>query len=190
MSYSQYHQNRFQLQACLKDKGMEYARLFIPSFQVPCNDPKRGWTNCVLEGIEAGFGRGDLSGRLEVKQGETFQVIGRLHSQLLDLDAFEGVSWTRPPTRLFSTDPLPTKWLRNGRVDVSYEADSIILANTLMTNGVVQVYMTDGVLSANPIRAEFLDGVFDSSLLVNARGYLVGILAGLDPLVGAFFESL
>ncbi|TNE56896.1 MAG: AsmA family protein [Alphaproteobacteria bacterium] len=125
----------------------------------------------VLENIDAGFGRGDLSGRLEIRQGQTFQIVGNLHSELLDLDALEGVSWTRPPTRIFSTDPLPTKWLRSGRVDVSYEAENIVLANTLMRNGQVQVYLTDGVLTANPIRAEFLDGMFDSSLTVNARGY-------------------
>ncbi|TNE38429.1 MAG: AsmA family protein [Alphaproteobacteria bacterium] len=125
----------------------------------------------ILEGIEAGFGRGDLSGRLEVIQGKTFQIFGELHSELLDLDALEGVSWTRPPTRIFSTDPLPTEWLRNGRIEVSYEADSVILANTLMHNGQARAYLSDGVLSVNPIRAEFLDGEFDSSLIVNARGF-------------------
>lgn len=125
----------------------------------------------VLEDIQAGFGRGDLSGRVEIRQGDSFNIVGDLKSDLLDMDALEGVSWTSPPTRIFSNGPLPTDWLRSGTIDISYVADNVIFADALLNDGRVRVSLSGGVLSVNPIEVRFLDGSFDSLFMVDARGF-------------------
>jgi hypothetical protein len=125
----------------------------------------------VIKDIRAAFGRGDLSGQLEISQGQALVVNGRFHSDVLDLDVFKGASLSRPPTRIFSDAPIATDWLRSGQMDVSYNADRVILANALLEEGRVQIFLGGGVLSINPLQAVFLDGSFDSLLIVDARSF-------------------
>jgi uncharacterized protein involved in outer membrane biogenesis len=122
-----------------------------------------------IDDISAGIGRGDLYGFIEVEQGEGFSLKAELRSDLLDLDSFSGMTFSRPPTRLFSDEPLPTDLLRSAEVDLTYKAESILLANALLNDGQIRVLMSDGILAANPIGASFLDGSFISSLMVDAR---------------------
>lgn len=120
--------------------------------------------------IDLKYGRGDLSGWLEVNLDEKINIDGALKSDFLDLEAFEGGHLLHPPKRLFSEVPLPLDLIRRLDGEISFNAAAISLANARLVDGKLSVVASNGVLAINPIAVTFEDGLVDGSFVLYTRG--------------------
>lgn len=123
----------------------------------------------AVHNIDLKYGRGDLSGWLEVNLGDEINIDGSLKSDFLDLEAFEGGHFLRPPTRLFSEAVLPLDFIRRLDGEISFHAKTISLANARLVDGQISMVASDGVLAINPIAVTFEDGLLDGSFVFYTR---------------------
>lgn len=123
----------------------------------------------AVHDIDLKYGRGDLSGWLEVNLGDEINIDGSLKSDFLDLEAFEGGHLLHPPTRLFSEAALPLDFIRRLDGEISFNAKAISLANARLVDGQLSMVASNGVLAINPIAVTFEDGLLDGSFVFYTR---------------------
>lgn len=119
--------------------------------------------------LDLKFGRGDLSGWLEVKRGERIEIEGDLKSDFLDLEAFEGGHLLHPPEKIFPDTALPVDFIRQLEGEVRLNAKTILLANARLVDGAISMIASNGVLAVNPVAVTFEDGLLDGSVVLYTR---------------------
>lgn len=145
----------------------------------------------AVRDIDLKYGRGDLSGWLEVNLGEEIEIDGVLKSDFLDLEAFEGGRFLHPPKRLFSEAALPLDFIRRLDGEISFNAKAISLANARLVDGQISMVASNGVLAISPVAVTFEDGLLDASFVLYTRGVpsFKGAVSLLNFDIGRFLTA-
>ena len=119
-----------------------------------------------VQGTFNKLGTGDLTVDLELSRVDGLTVIGSLHADKLDIDAFELQPTKLPSGRLFSDKPLPLDLLRAVQVDVQLETKETRLKGEHLGELSASLWADNGVIALGPAELRMGQGsVFTDATL-------------------------